>query len=181
MGDLIVPSIMQDITNVGSGNAEAARTRDAHLGLRFWVQINSVEIAGFTECSGLTVTTETEDYAEGGLNSYYHRLPKRTKYENLSLKRGIDEGQELYRWYMRTLSGEIKRQSLSIMVYSPLQKEVRRWDLKEAYPVKWVGPDLKTDAGAVAVESVEIAHHGLLPTDKGVESRLQAIRRSIGY
>ena len=39
--------------------------------------------------------------------------------------------------------------------------EVKRWDLREAYPVKWVGPDLKTDAGAITVETLEIAHSGL--------------------
>ena len=35
------------------------------------------------------------------------------------------------------------------------------WDFKEAYPVKYTGPDFRADSGAVAFESVELAHRGL--------------------
>jgi hypothetical protein len=28
--------------------------------------------------------------------------------------------------------------------------------------VKWIGPDLKTEAGATAIETLEFAHHGLV-------------------
>jgi phage tail-like protein len=40
---------------------------------------------------------------------------------------------------------------------------VRRWNLQRAFPSKWTGPDLKSDKGAVAVETLEITHEGLLP------------------
>jgi phage tail-like protein len=80
------------------------------------------------------------------------------------LKRGLDEGQDLYRWYVKAMQGEIQRQNISIMVYDSRGKEVQKWDLQRAFPCKWTGPDLKTDQGAVAVETVEIAHEGLIPT-----------------
>jgi hypothetical protein len=35
------------------------------------------------------------------------------------------------------------------------------WDFRDAYPVKWSGPELKADSGTVAVESVELVHRGL--------------------
>lgn len=144
--------------------AEKPRSADCHLGLRFWVQLGQVEVAGFRECTGFGAQTEVFEYIEGGLNTYTHKLPVRVKYNNIVLKRGLDEGQDLYRWYMKTTHGQIKRQNISIVVYGPTGKEVRRWDLQKAYPCKWTGPDLKTDAGAVAVESVEIAFEGIVPS-----------------
>jgi phage tail-like protein len=143
---------------------EKPRPKDAHIGLRFWVQIDQVEIAGFRECSGLKIETEVFEYAEGGLNTYTHKLPVRAKYGNITLKRGLDEGQDLYRWYVKAINGQIQRQPISIILYDSQGKEVRRWDLKNAFPCKWSGPDLKTDQGAIAVETVEIAHEGLRPS-----------------
>ena len=35
------------------------------------------------------------------------------------------------------------------------------WDFKQAYPVKWSGPDLKADSPAVAVETIELVHRGI--------------------
>jgi phage tail-like protein len=35
------------------------------------------------------------------------------------------------------------------------------WIFKNAYPVKWVGPDLKSDGNEVVVETLELAHEGL--------------------
>ncbi len=142
------------------------RGKDPHLGLRFWIQIDNVEIAGFSDCSGFSIETETFEYAEGGLNTHTHKLPVRTKYTNITLKRGLDPGQDLHRWYMQTLDGNTKRRNISIIVYGPKPNErVRQWDLMDAYPVKWVGPDLKTDAGAVAIETLEFAHNGIVSSN----------------
>jgi phage tail-like protein len=37
-----------------------------------------------------------------------------------------------------------------------------KYHLMNAYPVKWTGPELKASAGAVAIESLEFAHEGLV-------------------
>lgn len=147
----------------GSGAAERPRPKDPHLGMQFWVQIEGVEVAGFSECSGLVIETETFEYAEGGLNLYTHKLPVRTRYGNVVLRRGLDPAQDLYSWYMSTLDGKTSRKNLSIIIYGPTGEQVRQWALKGAYPVKWTGPDLRADAGAIAVETLEFAHEGLVP------------------
>jgi phage tail-like protein len=35
------------------------------------------------------------------------------------------------------------------------------WNFRDAYPVKWSGPELRGDSNSVAVESIELAHHGI--------------------
>ncbi|MFI5385011.1 MAG: phage tail protein [Fimbriimonadales bacterium] len=140
------------------------RGKDAHLGLQFWVQIDNVEVAGFRECSGLTIETDTTEYAEGGLNTHTHKLPVRTKYGNITLKRGLDPTHDLFKWYLGSLDGVPNgRKNVSIMIYGPKGGEpVEQWDLMDAFPVKWVGPELKTEAAALAVETLEFAHNGLV-------------------
>lgn len=160
--------IRTDLTGAAASSQSGSRSRDAYLGLRFWVDISSVHVAEFSECSGLTIETEVFEYAEGGLNTYTHKLPVRTKYGNITLKRGIDEGQDLYRWYMDTVNKKITRRNISILIYDTKGKVVRRWDLQNAFPVKWTGPDLKADAGAVAVETVEFAHEGIIPSGASI-------------
>ena len=150
-------------TSRGTESKTDQRAKDPHLGLRFWVELGQIEVAGFRECSGLKMETEIEEYAEGGLNTYTHKLPKRVKYQNITLKRGMDETQSLYNWYMKFANGQIERQNISIIVYNSVGKEVMRWDLQRAFPCKWSGPELNADKGSVAIEILEIAHEGLLP------------------
>ena len=40
---------------------------------------------------------------------------------------------------------------------------VARWGLADVVPVRWTGPSLNLDSPKVAVETIEIAHHGFLP------------------
>ena len=101
-------------------NSEKQRSKDPHQGLRYWIQLGQIEIAGFRECSGLTIETEMFEYAEGGLNTYTHKLPVRRKYANITLKRGMEEGQDLYQWYMKTAKGQISRQNISKLKRSRL-------------------------------------------------------------
>lgn len=140
------------------------RSKDPHIGLRFWLQLGQIEVAGFQECSGLKIETEVHEYSEGGLNTYTHKIATRAKYGNITLKRGLDEGQDLFRWYVRAMRGEIGRQDISIIVYNSLGQQVQKWDLQRAFPCKWTGPDLAAQQGAIAVETVEIAHEGLIPS-----------------
>jgi phage tail-like protein len=37
-------------------------------------------------------------------------------------------------------------------------------DFDRAFPVKWTGPSLKSSDSAVAIESIELAHHGITYT-----------------
>ncbi len=143
---------------------ESPRPKDPYIGLSFWVEIDSLQIAGFSECSGISIETEVYEYSEGGLNVHTHKLPVRTKYANITLKRGIDAGQDLYKWYMSNLDGNPKkRKNITIQIFGqkPGGKAVKQWDLIDAWPVKWTGPDLKSEAGATAIETVEFAHNGI--------------------
>ena len=58
----------------------------------------------FQSVSGLNVEFETETFKEGGENRFEHKLPVRTKYPDLSLKRGIAYRFSSYRLVCRCLA-----------------------------------------------------------------------------
>ena len=54
-----------------------------------------------------------------------------------------------------------------------------RWTLYKAFPVKWVGPAFKSDEAAMAIETLELAHHGISidseneqPAGRGILSKV---------
>ncbi len=134
---------------------------DPYRGFRFRVEIDGITVAHFSDVSGLQVETETEPYEEGGLNDFVHQLPKRTKFQNITLKRGITDVDELWQWHQEVVSGKFKRKNGSIILLDESGDDTWRWNFSKAFPVKWTGPELKADSNTVAFESVELAHHGI--------------------
>jgi phage tail-like protein len=137
------------------------RNNDPYLGYRFQVEIGNLITAGFSDASGVSVETETEEYREGGVNEYVHLFPKGTKYQNIVLKRGITDSHALWAWHRDVVNGKIQRKSGRIILYDQEGNEKWHWVFEGAYPVKWTGPEFKADSGAVAVETLELVHKGI--------------------
>jgi phage tail-like protein len=134
---------------------------DPYQTFNFLIEIEGILAGGFSECSGLQVETEFFDYREGGLNDYVHRFAGPTKYPPLILKHGLTQIDGLWVWHQEVVQGQIVRHSGTIYLLDKKRIPVMWWDFKEAFPVKWTGPDLRADSGNVAIESVELAHRGL--------------------
>jgi phage tail-like protein len=142
-----------------------AQRVDPIVGFRFGVEIKGVVQGWFTECSGLSIEREVYPHQEGGTNDYEYKLPGRVKYSNITLKRGIADS-ELWDWFQKGLyDGKVERRDVSIILYSGDRKKAKRWNLTNTYPIKWTGPDFKTEGNQVAIEALEIVHHGLEMTD----------------
>ena len=135
---------------------------DPYLACRFRVEIEGLEVGGFSEVTGLQVETEVETYREGGLNEYEHKLPGPTRYPaNLTLKRGFMDADTLWTWHQEIAQGKIKRRNGSIVLLNDAGEDKWRWNFTGAYPVRWAGADLRASSAEVAVETLELAHHGL--------------------
>jgi phage tail-like protein len=129
---------------------------------KFWVEIESIIVAQFQECNGLRLERTVEMVEEGGVNDHLQILPGRNKYSNIVLKNGMTDSNELWDWYqVGLLSAKVKRITFSILLRNVEGKVVKRWNVKEGFPVKWEGPQFTSDSRNVAIETLEIAHHGL--------------------
>ncbi|MEW6572480.1 MAG: phage tail protein [Bacillota bacterium] len=139
----------------------AGARKDPFAAFRFQVEVTGLIVGGFTEVSGLQVETETEEYREGGVNDYVHKLPKVTKYPVLVLKRGLTDADALWNWHQEVVAGRINRKSGSVIMLDEAGNELWRWTFRDAYPAKWTGPEFRGDSSTVAVETVELVHRGI--------------------
>lgn len=135
--------------------------KDPFRNFNFVVEIQGIAQAGFTDCSGFGSTTEPTEINEGGLNEFSRKFPGRTKQNNLTLKRGMTDSKALYDWYRGVVQGEIIRRDGSIVVFDLEGTEVARWNFHRAWPTKWEGPTFSAKANEVAIETFELAHHGI--------------------
>ena len=150
---------------------------DPYLSFNFLVEIEGLISGGFSEVTGLQVETEIETYREGGLNEYEHKLPGPTRYpSNLVLKHGLTDIETLWRWHQDVTRGKIERKNGTIYLLDSLRAPVMWWDFKESLPVKWSGPELRAESGAVAVETLELVHHGI---SKPIASTLLSAARGV--
>lgn len=135
--------------------------KDPFRNFNFVVEIQGIAQAGFTDCTGFGSTTEPTEINEGGLNEFSRKFPGRTKQNNLTLKRGMTDSKALYDWYRGVVQGEIIRRNGSIVVFDLRGAEVARWNFHRAWPTKWEGPAFSAKANEVAIETFELAHHGI--------------------
>lgn len=141
--------------------ATMTATPDGKPGCRFYVQVDGIPKAIFTEVSGLSVEMAVEDVEEGGNNGFVHKLPGRCKTGNLTLKRGLTNSNDFLKWSRDVAQGVINKKNISVILYELDGRESMRWTFDKAYPVKWSGPQFKADDSTVAIETVELAHEGM--------------------
>src|SRR6266536_4007302 len=134
---------------------------------KFVFTVQGLTIGTFTENSGLSVQIEVEELAEGGQNQFTHKLPGRMKWPNLVLKRGVTNTDNLFEW-LQQCSGDgfsgagnrIDPRRGAVTLMDAAGKPVRTWEFTGAFPVKWSGPKLAASARDLAVEELEVSHHG---------------------
>jgi phage tail-like protein len=135
---------------------------DPYMAFSFVVEIEGLLVGGFSEVSGLESEITVEEYQEGGLNGYVHKLPGPAKYPNLVLSHGLTDIDSLWAWYHEVSRGIIQRKNGTIMLLDRRRVPAMWWNFRQAYPVKWVGPKFNaSSATEVAVEQVELVHQGL--------------------
>jgi phage tail-like protein len=134
------------------------------LGAYFKVRIDDVDgtydLGTFISCDGLSLTVGTEPLQEGGNNAFVWQLPTRITYDNVTLKRPLGpDSVKLARWFASLRTG-VKRTTGHIVALTPKGEKLVEWTLSGVIPVKWQGPSFSAESTSVAVETLEIAHHG---------------------
>jgi phage tail-like protein len=134
---------------------------DMLVGLFFRIKIDSCDLGAFTTCDGLSMDVETEDRIEGGNNGFVHKLPVRIKYANVKFTRPVGpESAKVARWLASMGKNGITRGTAEIEALTPHMKKLVSWKLNGVIPVKWQGPSFSAESPKIAVETLEIAHHG---------------------
>lgn len=120
-----------------------------------------VALGGFTECSGLEMTMQPEEYKEGGRNGTVLKFPNRVSWSNIVLKRGVGASTALWDWHYGFVEGRGTRRDGVIILMNDLHLPTNIWSFRRGLPVKYTGPTMNASQNSVAIESIEIAHEGL--------------------
>jgi phage tail-like protein len=138
------------------------RAADPLSNFNFLVETGGVLAAGFSEVTGMNAEMQVVEYREGrDPNANTRKLPGLAKYGNIMFKKGITTNLDFFNWFKSGIDGELLRIDLSILLLDELRQETVRFNVRQAWPVKFGAPDLKAAANEIAITSLEIAHEGL--------------------
>jgi phage tail-like protein len=141
--------------------SESGKRADPFPAFRFTIVFDDLPPGGFSDCTGLQMETEVQEYPEGGLNTHTHKFPGRSKVSAVTLKRGI-VNRVLWDWFHDQTNGIVKPRSCTILVHDQSGGEdLMEFQLQKAFPTKWIGPELSASQNNLAVETLELAHQGL--------------------
>ncbi len=119
---------------------------------------------GFSEVSGLSIEQAPIEYRDGLSPEFTKiKMPGMRTYGNITLKRGIiPSDNEFFDWLNTTKMNTVERRDLIISLLDEEHTPVMVWKIKNAWPSKIDSPSLQASGNEVAIESIEIAHEGVV-------------------
>jgi phage tail-like protein len=137
--------------------------QDPLRNFRFRLEIDDLQIAGFSEVLIGPTTTDVIDYREGTDPPHVRKLPGLNKFGNVTLKRGATTSLELYDWYRQVLTGQTAtaRKSVAIIVADESGADQARFIVSNAWPAKYEASELNAKGNEVFIETLELTNEGV--------------------
>lgn len=113
----------------------------------------------FQAASGLSVEYDMEEFKEGGENRFTHKLPVRTKYADLVLKRGMLTDSKVIDWFLAAFRDrKFVPTDINVILMNEKSEPLRTWKIAHAIPKKWSVSDLNANDNAVVIETMELSY-----------------------
>jgi len=144
---------------------------DPYKNFKFRVKWDGRYVAGVSKVGALKRTTEMVEHREGGDPSTSRKSPGRSKYDAISLERGITHDLEFERWANKVwnfgagLGAEVSlrdfRKDISIEVYNEAGQKVLAYNVFRCWVSEYQSlPDLDANANAIAIQSIKLENEG---------------------
>ena len=129
-----------------------------HFRVEF-VNIGNDNDIRFQSVAGLNVEYDMEAFKEGGENRFEHKLPVRTKYPDLALKRGMLTDSKVIDWCLDAFRNRVFRPcQVNVSLLTEKQEPLRTGQVMRAWPKKWAVSDLHASENAIVVETLELSY-----------------------
>jgi phage tail-like protein len=117
----------------------------------------------FSDCTGLEATMEPQVIKEGGRNYGALQRSGPVTFGTVILKRGITQGQHLWRWFefVTLQNAYAYRLTATISLLDSANEALLQWELSNVLPIKFKLPDFNAKATEVGIEEIHLAHEGL--------------------
>ncbi|WP_299088215.1 phage tail protein [uncultured Microbacterium sp.] len=144
---------------------------DPYKNFKFRVKWDGHYIAGVSKVSSLKRTTEVVEHREGGDPSTSRKSPGRSKYEAITLERGVTHDPDFEKWANKVwnfdsgLGAEVSlkdfRKDLIIEVYNEAGQIAMAYKVYRAWVSEFQAiPDLDANANAIAIQSIKLENEG---------------------
>jgi phage tail-like protein len=156
------------------------RRFDPYKNFKFRVKWDGRYVAGICKVGALKRTTEVVEHREGGDPSTGRKSPGRTKYEAITLERGVTHDLEFEQWANKVwnfgagLGSEVSledfRKNVILDVFNEAGQKVLSYHIYRCWVSEFQAlPDLDANANAVAIQHIKLENEGWLRDQSVVE------------
>ena len=144
---------------------------DPYKNFKFRIKWDGQYVAGVSKISALRRTTEMIEHREGGDPSTTRKSPGRTKYEAITLERGVTHDTEFEKWANKVWNfgaGEGSEVSLAdfrkdilIDFFNEAGQKVLSYKVYRCWVSEFQAlPELDANANAVAIQTIKLENEG---------------------
>ena len=144
---------------------------DPYKNFKFRVKWDGKYVAGISKCSALKRTTEVVEHREGGDPSSSRKSPGRSKYEAITLERGVTHDVEFEQWANKVwnfgsgLGAEVSlkdfRKEITIVLCNEAGQTVIAYKVFRCWVSEFQSlSDLDANANAIAIQHIKIENEG---------------------
>jgi phage tail-like protein len=144
---------------------------DPYKNFKFRIKWDGRYVAGVSKIGALKRTTEVVTHREGGDPSTVHKSPGQTKYEPITLERGVTHDPEFEKWankvwnYGSGLGAEVSlkdfRKDVIIEVYNEAGQTTLAYKVYRCWASEFQAlPELDASGNAVAIQTLKLEHEG---------------------
>lgn len=148
-----------------------AQRFDPYKNFKFRVKWDGRYVAGISKVGALKRTTEPVTHREGGDPSTERKSPGQTKYEAITLERGVTHDPEFERWANKIwnfgsgLGAEVSlkdfRKDLIIEMYNEAGQVAIAYKVYRCWVSEYQAlPELDASASAVAIQTLKLENEG---------------------
>jgi phage tail-like protein len=144
---------------------------DPYKKFKFRVKWDGRYVAGISKCGALKRTTDVVEHREGGDPSTSRKSPARTKFDALTLERGVTHDTEFEKWANKVwdlsngpgaeVSLKDFRKDIIIDLFNEAGQKVISYRVYRCWVSEYQAlPDLDANAGAVAIQHIKLENEG---------------------
>ena len=148
-----------------------AQRFDPYKNFKFRVKWDGRYVAGVSKVGALRRSTEVISHRDGGDPSSERKSPGQTRYEPITLERGVTHDLEFEQWANKAwtvragLGAESSlkdfRKDMIIEVYNETGQVVLAYRVYRCWVSEYTAlPDLDAGASAIAIQSIQLEHEG---------------------
>jgi phage tail-like protein len=151
--------------------SSTSQSPDPYLNFKFRIKWQGKYVAGLSKCSPLKRSTEATPFREGGDPSTNRVLPGQTKFEPITLERGMTQDLEFETWVSQVWNYRAGqgmesslanfRRNITLEFYNAAGQLVYAYNIYNAWPSEYTAvPELDSSANAVAIQTLVLQNEG---------------------